>query len=112
MIFTPTVSGHHLEYLHHLYDACLRVTDRQFVFVVPEQFVKVRHQFEWAEAQHITFDYLTAAEAAACTQGGMLACSWRICRVVKRRIKKHKADRVFAITLMAHLPFAPFVYGR
>lgn len=112
LIFTPTVSGHHLEYLHHLYDACLRVTDRQFVFVVPEQFVKVRHQFEWTEVQHITFDYLTAAEAAACTQGGMLARSWRICRVVKRRIKKYKADRVFAITLMAHLPFAPFVYGR
>lgn len=112
LLYTNTVSGHHLEYLHHLYDACLRMTDRQFVFVVPEQFVTVRHQFEWAEAQHITFDYLTVAEAAACTQGGMLACSWRICRVVKRRIKKHKADRVFAITLMAHLPFAPFVYGR
>ena len=111
LIFTAATSGHNMEYLHHIYDVAAQHTDRQYVFVVPESFEQVKHNFAWEPVDHIVFDFITDAESASYKDKGMLASSYHLCKLVRRRIKKHKADKLFVITLMSHLPFAPFMYG-
>lgn len=111
LIFTATVSGHNMEYLHHIYDAAIHNTNQRYIFVVPEEFEQVKHNFVWEFAKHISFDYFTKEESASWQNKGMLASSYYLCKLVRNRIKKHKADKLFVVTLMSHLPFAPFMYG-
>ena len=44
LIFTATVSGHNMEYLHHIYDAAIHNTNQRYIFVVPEEFEQVKHK--------------------------------------------------------------------
>ncbi len=111
LIFTATVSGHNMEYLHHIYDVAIHNTNQRYVFVVPEEFEQVKHNFVWEFANHISFDYFAKEESASWQNKGMLASSYYLCKLVRNRIKKHKADKLFVVTLMSHLPFAPFMYG-
>lgn len=42
MFFDDKVKGHHLEYLHHLYEIGLENPDCNFVFVIPDSFLDVK----------------------------------------------------------------------
>lgn len=111
VVFTATVAGHNMEYLHHIYDVAIHRCENQYVFVVPASFEQVKHNMTWPQADHIRFDYITNEEVATFQSKGMLASSYNMCKIVRNRLKKHHADKLFVVTLMSHLPFAPFMYG-
>ena len=56
VFFDDKVNGHHLEYLHHLYEIGLENPDCNFVFVIPDSFLDVKDKFLWIESSNITFD--------------------------------------------------------
>ena len=55
LIFDVEISGHHLEYLYHIYSLAIKSNDR-FIFCLPHEFEKVKEQFEWKQSDNIIFD--------------------------------------------------------
>lgn len=61
LIFEPKISGHHLEYIHHIYIGASQNVDENYIFVLPKAFINVRDKFEWPKANNIEFRFFDNA---------------------------------------------------
>ena len=85
LVFTVSKEGHYQEYLSHLQGLAQVHPEDAFVFVGKE-----------------------VPEG-----GNKLRYSWRLCRMLRKEIKKQKADRVFLVMLMRYSPFLFFpLFGK
>lgn len=111
IIFAPSVTGHNLEYIHHLYMGYLTKKDECLIFVIPELFNKQKELFHWPQSTYISFDLMSMAEV------GNLDDSWykkqlRFSLLLRKYIKKHNATTAFVIDLMSMMPFLPCLIWR
>lgn len=113
LIFDPIISGHHLEYLHHLYMMAVERTQDIFVFVVHKDFEKRRMLMDWPKAENIIFDTVPVVkEQKNSSIIELLKSSWRLCGALRYVVDKHNADRVFTNNIISFVPFAPlFLYN-
>lgn len=109
IIFTHSIAGHNMEYLHHIYEICRFKLSQKYVFVVPIEFEDIKSKMVWPAADNVTFDFISETEKATYANSGVLLQSFHLCKILNRRIRKYDANRVFVITLMTLLPFAPFI---
>lgn len=104
VIFDTHITGHNLEYLHHIYSEAINRTDETFIFAIPEAFKDVRHKLSWREASNISFHYITHDELRPTICG-----FWRRplinCCILRRIVKQYNADSVILIVLAQILPF-------
>lgn len=96
LIFEPQISGHHLEYIHHIHTGATKCPKTKFIFAVPERFTSVKDKFSWIEADNITIELL---------DNNALNNKLKIIRLLFRLYKKFKPQEVFFITLMWLMPF-------
>lgn len=108
IIWDDKVSGHHLEYIHHIYDAAVHESAR-FVFVLPENFKEKRTMMKWQECKNITFDYMPQDE---CFDGNYILSSFKRSICIRRYVLKYEADEIFLITLPLPYPLLPFIIPR
>jgi len=106
LIFDYLVSGHHLEYLNHLYKKALQYQEKKFIFVLPLNFTEVKDKLSWPDAINITI-HLEDFSKINKTSG--LIKSFRLSQLLKSNIKKFKITHIFLISLMSFLPTLPFI---
>ena len=107
LIYDLKTEGHHIEYLHHLYQGALASNDK-FVFVVGQDFSTRSADFQWDKTDNISFINLENEEG----DGGILKKSWRMNRQLKKVVKEVKPDKIFLNTLMNFMPFLPYSVGK
>lgn len=95
MIFEPTLTGHHLEYLHHLHTGAAKHHQRNFVFAVPKSFDSVKDKFSWQEAQNIEFHFIDDV---------LLGSKLSTIRQLIRAYRTHHPAEIFFITIMCFMP--------
>ena len=71
MLFETMLSGHRMEYIHHLYMEMLNHTDDQFEIVVAEDFNKRKSDYEWPSSENISFDFIPQDVADDANGGNM-----------------------------------------
>ena len=49
LVFDSKIEGHHLEYIHHLYDKARTMTNDDFVFYLNEKFLTIKDKMAWQE---------------------------------------------------------------
>ena len=108
ILFETVLSGHRMEYIHHLYMEMLNHKDDQFVLAVAEEFNKRKSDYDWPESENISFDFIPQDEADDANSGNMIVQAWKKSKLLRKYIKKHESQKVFLITLMKLLPFLPF----
>lgn len=111
IIFSYSVTGHYLEYLHHLYMGYLGKKQGHIIFVIPESFREQKKLLHWPEVDHISFDLMSGSDV------GKLDDIWykkqlRLSLLIRRYTNKHQANKVFVIELLSMLPALPFVLKR
>lgn len=114
IIFDSSITGHHLEYLHHIYEACTTITESHFVFVVPQKFESVKVHLVWTEANNITFDFILDDESIYSSKANknLLARSYYTSKCLKLRVEKYGAKKVFTNNIIDLVPFAPLILGK
>ncbi len=113
LIFTSGISGHNIEYLGHIWKHICRVRPEDtFVFVVPERFPAVVEKLGWSELSNVRFDCYADEQAVILDSDRKLARSRMICRVLRERIRRHRAGSVYVQSLIETLPLAPFLLPR
>lgn len=105
IIFTIKESGHNLEYLHHIYEECL-LNSNKYVFLVPERIRPNLGNFKWESNNRVVFDFIPSEIQRKCISSNILVNSYNISKLLKRKVKEYNADEIFAITIMALMPFA------
>ncbi len=110
LIFEPSLSGHHLEYLQHLYNGAVSRLDCEFVFAVPhEEWSRMKGKCSWPEAENVKFVMLDDSACKAIETGSMLAQSWKLSKMIRRIALEYKVNEIFLITLAGAIPFLPLI---
>lgn len=110
LVFEPSLSGHHLEYLHHIYEGAAERTDCEFVFAVPcQEWSNMKDKCIWPEAKNISFMMLDDSDCQGLGRGSMLAQSWRQARYIRKIALQSNVDRIFLISLAGAIPFLPLI---
>lgn len=110
LIFDSTLTGHHLEYLHHLYEGAIIRSPKEYIFAVPHnEWEKMRGKREWLPADNIQWFMLNDDECASTKGKNLLIQSYKISRLIKRVSKEVGADNIFLISLAGAVPFLPLM---
>lgn len=113
LIFDPILSGHHLEYLHHLYVGASEKSDCDYIFAVPErQWAEIKNKFYWKSAKNVEWFMLDDDECAVVHQGSLSKQCWKLSCLIKRTLLKTNADSVFLVTLASAIPVLPFIIPK
>lgn len=112
LIFEPTLSGHHLEYLHHYYVGALERKDNNYIFIVPNSFVQISDKYEWAEASHIEFRYIDEKFNALLSVSNIYLRGLNASRVLSHYVKMFCPEEVILTMLMQFIPFIAFLLPR
>lgn len=107
MLFETVLSGHRMEYIHHLYMEMINHKDDCFIITVAEEFNKRKSDYNWPDSNNITFDFIPQVVAERVNKGNMISQAWKKSKLLRYYIKKHESQKVFLITLMKLLPFLP-----
>ncbi|UKK67567.1 glycosyltransferase family 1 protein [Prevotella communis] len=109
LVFSHLTGGHHLEYLHHVYDVAAMSPGDNFVFLLPQSFIDVRDKFIWEPLSNVSFDYFEDSKFLddPSTISQMFSNSYRICKYLGRYSKENKVDVIYSNHMIVFVPFAP-----
>ena len=112
LIFDSSVTGHHLEYLHHYYMEAIGHTDEEYVIMVPNDFIKVKKEYEWPYSSNISFVYIPEEDKKLLEESNFYKLGWNTSKILQRAVRKIKPDRVLLTMLMQFIPFIIFLLPR
>ena len=112
LIFDSSVTGHHLEYLHHYYMEAIGHTDEEYVIMVPNDFIKVKKEYEWPYSSNISFVYILEEDEKLLKETNFYKLGWNTSKILQRAVRKIKPDRVLLTMLMQFIPFIIFLLPR
>lgn len=111
-IFTHIIYGHHLEYIHHIYEMAVADDKNEYVFILPHKFLEVKDCLAWDNKRHIDWcffeDNLGEQTLSFFSQ---IVSSFRICSFLRHYIRHYKCDVLYVNSLMHLLPMAPVMLG-
>lgn len=110
LIFDNVLAGHHLEYIHHIYNGARNRIGEEFVFAVPKQeWDNVREKCEWPHADNIRWVMLDDEECKKALDGSMLTRCFKLSKLIKKVALKEKVDCIKLISLAGVIPFLPLM---
>ena len=109
LIYDDILSGHHQEYLTHLYNGAnsIKSKDVSFIFVVPQTIKQTDNILNRNFNNNISIDYLSSEEIIKTESKWYLISSLNKSIILRKYIKKHNVDEVFLVTLCHPMPLLP-----
>ena len=99
IIFDYVSTGHHIEYLHHLYIGASQNKTKEYIFLLPKTFKENRNKLEWPKTDNVTFVYHN--HDVVTPNPIMLFKNTRnIIKTINYVCEKYNANRVFFISLI------------
>lgn len=101
LIFDKYITGHNMEYIHHLYVGAIKKKENHYVFAVPVSFQDHRNKLFWPDADNVEF-FFFPKENVETKQIKNLFSDVKILRFL---IKKYGINKLFFINWIS-----PFVF--
>lgn len=110
LVFTHIMGGHHLEYIHHIYEAAGTDSGNKYTFLLPQSFLEKRDKFDWDPLSNVDFDFFEDRlfEEDPSTVSEMLLNSYRLCRFLGKYSKHNNINLIYSNHMIVFVPFAPF----
>lgn len=103
LVFDFILSGHHLEYVHHLYQKAVTSSD-EYIFCIPNSFLDLKNNLYWETSPNVSFHLLPQQN----DNHSFIKKSFLLCKQVRDCCREYRASHLFLISLMSFLPFLPF----
>lgn len=107
LVFDEVLSGHHLEYIHHLYLGAKEFQNIRLIFAVPKTFSEMKEKLSWEEQSNVLFHFIEEKELNE-IEGNTFMLSYKKCALADEIAKIYSADEIFFISLMNCLPSVIF----
>jgi len=101
LIYDTVLSGHHIEYLHHIYNGAISDSDNKYIIAVPELFKEKKTLLNWPEVPNIDFYYIKENDINKKSRFN----AYNKARLLGKVCKKTQPTHLFLIMLMSYLPF-------
>lgn len=110
LIFEPFLSGHRLEYIHHLHEGAIKNSGTQYYFAVSEEFEEMKKNYIWREADNITFLFLDHRQIQSLHSKHKIARISGLVGIASKLAKKYKVDDTFFISIAEYMPWLPLFF--
>jgi hypothetical protein len=111
LVFDFETSGHHMEYIHHLYLAAGKRYFDSFIFAVSPLFREKSCEYDWPKFSNVEIHYLDFKQLKKIS-GNAIKYSYYYAQLLKETAKRFNINRVFLIALVFSLPLTPFLLNR
>jgi hypothetical protein len=111
LIFDDSVEGHHLEFIHHLYEGASKIKNEEFIFILHPDFQYTKKKLFWNSCTSITIEFISEKDIKLLKKTKLVK-SYLLCRILKKATKKYNVTNVFLISLMSFMPFIPFFFNK
>lgn len=105
LIYTSSITGHHLEFVHHAYEEAIKDKENRYVFALPQKFHEVKGLFSWNEAENVQIATFDASSTKGIGLGRHLIAE---ARIIRSLVKTYQITEVILIVLMRSIPLLPF----
>lgn len=105
MIFDINLSGHHLEYLHHIHAGAVWKKEEKYIFYLPLEFQEKKKLYNWESSDNVEFRFFSQQEINTCTRSNIYVNAWRTSILLKKKILETKCDKVLLISFVELLIF-------
>lgn len=113
IVYSRTIGGHHLEYMHHVYEMARSDQDNQYIFALPQKFELLKNKLEWLHADNIKFDlFEDIKHNISASFVTLIKESWQVSKILRSYVKKHDADIIFCNYLIVTIPTAPLLIPK
>lgn len=109
IVFDSEIGGHHLEYIHHLYDAAIIDSQNKYIFIINRHLESVKNKLIWDKANNVTIISLNNKQQKQCDNKNLILAALYKSLLVKKYIKKFNADQIWLIMFMQLMPFLPYL---
>ena len=110
MFFDHHISGHRLEYIHHLYNGSLEDMDNKYIFALPNDFKAIMHSLIWPEAANIHFHFFPESDLK--TSSIPIHNSYLKSKLIKKIAVENEVNELFLVSLMEYVPLVVFVLPK
>lgn len=107
LIFDTKISGHHLEYIHNIYDATQLRNSDKFIFAIPH-FDTQKSEYIWDKKENVSFHFLSQEEISK-IKGNKFKRCWIESNLIKKLVKELDINEVILIDLAGVIPFLPLI---
>lgn len=107
LIFDDLLTGHHLEYIHHLYTKAVENKNIQFIFVLPREFDTIKKQLNWPDANNTSFHLIEKTYSKISILDIIIKCF-----VIKKIATDYQVNKIFLVYLMKLMPYMSFLIPR
>lgn len=109
-VFTNVIGGHHLEYIHHVYEMAINDSNNCYYFILPKLFNELKGNFVWMESDRIEFLFFDEDfDKATNSYMSQIVSSYKICKLIRFFINKKKCSVLYVNTIIGILPLAPLL---
>lgn len=108
LVFNISLSGHFLEYFHHLYMEAVNRHEIKFVFAYPTEDENQLSKMEWPKTDNV--ELLAVNDLNIKTNN--IRRSYLLSKSLGRMVKQIQPDRVILIDFVSFLPFLPLFVHR
>lgn len=109
LIYTSSITGHHLEFVHHAYEEAVKDKENRYVFALPQEFYEVKGLFSWDEAENVQVVVFDASGTKGVGFGRHLIAE---ARIIRKLVKAYQISEVIMMVLMLSIPYLPFFLPR
>lgn len=114
IVFTNSLDGHHLEYIHHVYEMAVKDIENSYVFLLPVSFAEKQAKFEWILTKNVRFDFFEEYREIKTKNvlKRLLGSSYKTTKIVAQAVKKFNPQYVYTNLMIGFVPFAPIFIKR
>lgn len=99
VIFDYVSTGHHIEYLHHLYIGASKNKSKEYIFLLPKTFEENRNAFDWPVTENITIIYHNHQEVSP-NPVRLFKNTCDMIKTINSVCNKYGSNRLFLISLI------------
>lgn len=112
LIFDTSISGHHLEYLHHYYMGALSRKEEKYIMMVPKEFHTAKDKYIWPEDDHIIVEYIKPEDETLLKEKNFYKLGWNASKILNKVVRSKNVDKIILTMLMQFIPFIIFLLPR
>ncbi len=110
LIFEPYLSGHRLEYIHHLHEEAAKTPDSHYYFALSDRFADRKKDYLWSEADNITFLYIDNRDILSLSGKRKIQRIAGLVGIASKLSKQYGVNETFFITLAEYMPWLPLFF--
>lgn len=110
LIYCPNISGHRLEYLHHMYSKAINTPENEYYIIVDSAFKNISTIFSWPVSSNVSIEFIPESQKR--NSHNILTLSFSRCKGLKKYVDKISPEIIYVMDMIEYIPALPIIFNK